>query len=231
MRFQCKAAQLHTPLFLNSCNLGDKLNTVGRTGLELEYDTDLSALIVQYQQGACLVPGANVASATPFDVADLGIEPKNRPTKNVPTAPRALPPTAPAPGRTPPMARPTHPMAAQIQTQRTAQVSHPIRDQVTNVNGNPVAPRKYMPHSTLDVNRAAMLAASGQIQPGAPAPTTADLQAAGILPAPAVQPLTVPEQVIDYGTPAAPPMDVAGPPAIAGAAPRARRSRAKVAAE
>lgn len=173
-RFPIKAAQLHTPLFLNGSNLGDKLSPASRTGLQLQYDTDLNGLIVQYQHAACFLPSSNVASSTLVNPADIGIQ--NSPVGTAPVSPqsRAPIPTAPAP-RAAPMA----PTIAPPQP-RSAQVSHPVQDAVNGMKMT--SPSKYLPHTSMQLQAATALAVSGAIQPGAAAPTKADLQAAGKLP-------------------------------------------------
>lgn len=180
-RFPIKFAELHNPLFVNA-NLGTKLDPRGRTGLKLTYCTDFRALIVEYQNQATLVFDSNVASATALNRSDIGLDeiPVNQPQ---PAAPRSIiPPTAPGPN--PPMARPMSPPVHLPQT-RSAQVSHPVRDAVDGVKLT--SPPKYLPHSSFEIDRAAKLAAEGSVIPGAPAPTKADLQAAGKLPPDPVQ--------------------------------------------
>lgn len=182
-RFPVKAASLLEPLFHAGSNLGTKLATGGsgaRTGLALSYDTDLRALIVEYQNTATLVFQPH--SVTPLSPESLGLA-QHMPSGHVHhEAPRAPIPTAPAPA-----ARPMAPQVHIPQRQISAQVSHPVHDRVHG-DSKPVSPPKYLPHSQMELQRAATLAASGTIVAGQAAPTAADLGLVVEAPAPTPAP-------------------------------------------
>lgn len=185
-RFPVSFAELHNPLFFNG-NLGTKLSTQGsaaRTGMRLQYDTDLALLIVEYQGKACVVPSSNIGSTTLVNPADIGIE-VHSPGMTMNSAPHQangpiIQPTAPAR----PITRQAAPMAPYVAPpqKRTAQASNPVRDAVNGRGTKLKSAPKYHPHNESELARAAKLAASGDIHAGKSAPTKADLQAEGKLP-------------------------------------------------
>lgn len=70
MRISVKFAELTDPLFLEG-NLGKKLDPRTRTGLVMEYDTDLRHLIVQYKGHVAMVQHTHSMSVA--NPADIGI--------------------------------------------------------------------------------------------------------------------------------------------------------------
>lgn len=205
-RFALKFLVLHEPLFFNG-NLGTKINVKSKPGLKALYDSDLHGAIVSFQKSVCFIPSANIASCDFVNSGDLEIDFDSDPVQEPVIHQAIIQPTAPKvqAQHHMPMQRAPQAMAPQVAVQqpRTAQVSHPVQDAVNGLK--PRSAPKYVAHSPMEIQRANKLAMSGEVIPGAPAPTHADLVALGKLP-PAPQPTQYAE------APIAP-------------APRARRGR------
>lgn len=63
MKIKLEYAELHTPLFLNA-SIGLRLRPKEKSGMILEYDTELACLLVQYNGAGAMLPSSNVASMT-----------------------------------------------------------------------------------------------------------------------------------------------------------------------
>jgi len=61
MSIKLKWAEVHTPLFVAGCNLGQKLDPHKRTGLKLLLDKEENLLEVHWNQEIGYVPLSNVA--------------------------------------------------------------------------------------------------------------------------------------------------------------------------
>lgn len=67
-----KYAQLHNGLFLAGVNFGQKLNPQVKSGLKIEYSTDLQALVVEYNSQVSLVFNSNIADMCLEDATEIG---------------------------------------------------------------------------------------------------------------------------------------------------------------
>jgi hypothetical protein len=74
MKIPMRFVELHSPLFLNGCNLQTKLDTIRKTDLQLVYDDEKHQLIVVYKGKGCFIPEAACASLEPIDQSHLGLD-------------------------------------------------------------------------------------------------------------------------------------------------------------
>jgi hypothetical protein len=86
MRIAITMADLHSPLFMEGSNLGNKIGKgQPKQPIVIEYDTELLSLLVHYKGLVALVPHASVASMTVANPKDIGVElpPKVTPPNRV----------------------------------------------------------------------------------------------------------------------------------------------------
>lgn len=76
-----KFVELHKPLFIAGTNMGEKLDSYKREGLQLQYDPEEEMLLVWYKDALALVPRDTVACMWPINIHETNYK---KPTFTLP---------------------------------------------------------------------------------------------------------------------------------------------------